>query len=336
MEKFVAVPHPRNLIALLSSTLRNIEDAVNGSIAATSISPSTEGEAFLYNLARDRGVAGAFGAASTFGPAAPQFVRTGRYAASRPIPQALGGGGPSPLNGPGNGNPPGLGAPPSPDRLRANSGGWPSSSGSVPSVPAPTIGAAPSGGLLGRLRELEALERPGTNTGLPAPKKDPNFRRLSRFPVLPTLESAGSVATDLLDIPDFLRRVPKPQIPDSVVSGQADKPLSTSSSGGGNGVDRKGGSGGGGGGDDGGGNHPGQNHKDLCDEELNEELRRCESYRRDSAHPHYFSGCKARAKDRWVLCYKNDDEQSRGGPREWRPGTDKWPGDEETYRNYSR
>ena len=54
----MATPHPRTLIAILGSTLRNIEDAVNGSIAATSISPSTEEEAFLYNLARDRGVVG--------------------------------------------------------------------------------------------------------------------------------------------------------------------------------------------------------------------------------------------------------------------------------------
>ena len=59
-------PHPQGLIAILKRSLNMIPDLVNGSIAATGAPPSTEEEAFLYNLARDRGIAGAFGAASTF------------------------------------------------------------------------------------------------------------------------------------------------------------------------------------------------------------------------------------------------------------------------------
>jgi len=327
----VATPHPRTLIAILGSTLRNIEDAVNGSIAATSISPSTEEEAFLYNLARDRGVVGAFGAASTFGPAAPQFVRTGRYIASQPIPQALEGGVSNRLNGPGIGNMPGARALPSPDRFRPNSRGWPSSSGSVPSVAPPAAGSAPSGGLLARLRELDAMERQASaaGPGLPAPVKDPNFRQLSRFPVLPTLEPAGSVAAHSLESLDSLRRVPEPQISDSETAELPDGLPDTSSNGGRKRGGRKGGGGGGGGG----GRTP--KYQDLCDKRKTEELNRCQNYKDDPLHPDYFPGCEDRATRRWALCY-----QHRGldhpGPGEWRPGDDNWPGDEESWFNHSR
>lgn len=68
-------PHPYGLIAMLKSALDGIEDAANGSIAATGVSPSTEEEAFRVNQMRDRGAVGAFHAASTFGPAAPEWAQ---------------------------------------------------------------------------------------------------------------------------------------------------------------------------------------------------------------------------------------------------------------------
>lgn len=334
----MATPHPETVIAILNSVLRNIQDAVNGSIVATGAPPSTEEEAFLYNQARDRGVAGAFDAASTFGPAAPQFARASRYFASRPIPQAFEGGVPRHLSGPGTGTMPGPVALPSPDRLRANSSGWASSGGSVPSVPPPAVGSAPSGGLLTRLPELDAIERQasGVGPGLPAPVRDPNFRQLSRFPVLSALETARSAAAHPLDIPDFLRAVLKPQVRDPVVAERAGEPPNTSSGGSRNAISGKGGGSGGGdegGGGNGGGNGGGRNYKDICDDELADEKRSCESYKRDAAHPDYYYGCLERAKGRWIDCYKNG-EPNPNGPGRWKPGTDKRPGDEETWINH--
>jgi len=341
LEKPVATPHPETVIAMLNSILRNMEDAVNGSVAATGAPPSTEEEAFRYNQARDRGVAGAFGAASTFGPGAPQFVRTARDAASRAIPQALEGGAPRQLNGPGTANMPGPGALPAPDRLRPISSGSPSSGGSVPSVPRPTVGGAPSGGLLARLRELDAMERqaPGVGPGLPAQVRDPNFRQLSRFPVLPTLEAAGSIATELLDIPEFLRRTPRAPSPDSIVT-ETDEPPNTSDSGGRKEVGRKGGGGGGGGGSGrGGGGRGGKGrrpkYEDLCEKRHTEERNRCYNYEEDPVHQDYFQACKDRAKERWLLCDKHGG-LDHPGPGEWRPGTDARPGDEETWLDHGR
>lgn len=321
-------PHPQGFIAMLKRSLNMIPDLVNGSIAATGAPPSTEEEAFLYNLARERGIAGAFGAASNFGPAAPQFVRVARDAASRAVPQALEGSAPRQLNGVNTSN---MRAP---NRLRPISSGSPLPGGSVPSVPPPAAGSAPSEGLLARLRELDA---PGVVPELPAPARDPNFRQLSRFPILPTLEAVGAGATHLLDIPDFLRRVPDPQAQDPVVAERTDGPPNTSSGGS---RDVVGGKGGGSGGGDGGGDgrgsdRSGRNYKDDCDDELAEELRSCESYKGRAAHRDYYHGCVERAKGRWIQCYKNG-APNLNGPGRWRPGTDERPGDEETWINHRR
>lgn len=337
-------PHPRGFIAMLKRSLNIIPDLVNGSIAATGAPPSTEEEAFLYNLARDRGIAGALGAASHFSPAAPQFLRAARDAASRAIPPALEHGAPRQLVGPGAGNLPSPRALPSPDRFRPSSSGWSSSGGSVPSVPPPTVGGAPSGGLLARLRELDAMERQAAAAGArsTAPVKDPNFRQLSRFPVLPALESAGSVATDLLDIPEFLRRTPIVPSPDSIVT-ETDEPPNTSDNGGRKGVGRKRGGGGGGrgGGGDGGNGRGGAGkrrrpkHEELCEKRHTEERNRCYNYEEDLLHPDYFQACKDRAKERWLSCDKHGG-LDHPGPGEWRPGTDARPGDEETWLNHRR
>jgi uncharacterized membrane protein YgcG len=333
-------PHPRGFIAMLKRSLNMIPDMVNGSIAATGAPPSTEEEAFLYNLARDRGIAGAFSAASTFGPAAPQFVRAARDAASRAIPQALERDAPRHLNGPGTGNMPGPAVLPSPDRFRTNPSGWPSPGSSVPSVLPPVAGSAPSGGLLARLRELDAMERQAAaGTGSSAPVRDPNFRQLSRFPVLPTLEQTGSIATDLLDIPDFLRRTPRAPGPDSIVT-ETDEPPNTSDSGGRKGAGRKGGRGGGGGGGGGGGDGSGgkrrrPKHEELCERRETEERNRCYNYEDDPIHRDYLKACEDRAKARRKLCDKHGG-LDHPGPGEWRPGTDAWPGDEETWLNHGR
>jgi uncharacterized membrane protein YgcG len=340
LQEYWKQPHPHGLVAMLKATLNSIPDAVNGSIAATGAPPSTEEEAYRYNLARERGVIGAFRAASTLGPSVPQSVgaASGRYAVGRSIPQTVERRLPGhPTEG--NGSAPGISALPAPDRIGRTPSGWPSSNGSVPAFPPPASGAAPSGGLLRRLQELEAIERraPASNMGSISPEKDPNFRQLSRFPILPTVESAGSIAPHLLDIPDFLR-APNLRTPNAVDTERSDEPSSTSSNAGGKGPSRRGGGdrgGGGGGGGGGSGRGRRRNYKDVCDERLEEELRRCQSYKDDVAHPHYFSGCKERAEGRWGLCYKHRGPD-HPGPGEWRPGTDQWPGDEETWRNYDR
>lgn len=74
LQRYWEHPHPYGLIAMLKSTLDSIDDAVNGSIAATGVSPSTEEEAYRYNQARDRGEIGAFRAAADFSPAVPEFA----------------------------------------------------------------------------------------------------------------------------------------------------------------------------------------------------------------------------------------------------------------------
>jgi hypothetical protein len=48
LEKSMATPHPETVITMLSSILRSMENAVNGSIAATGVPPSTEEEAFSF------------------------------------------------------------------------------------------------------------------------------------------------------------------------------------------------------------------------------------------------------------------------------------------------
>jgi len=329
-------PNPQGLIAILKRSLNMIPDLVNGSIAATGAPPSTEEEAFLYNLARDRGIAGAYGVASTFGPAAPQFIRTARDAASRAIPQALEGGVPRQMSGPATGNMPVPKGLPSPDRSRANPNGWPSPGSSVPSVSPPTAGGAPSGGLLARLRELDAMERSAAaGTGLPAPVKDPNFRELSRFPILPTLELASPIATDFLDIPDGLRRALRAPTPDSIVT-ETDEPPNTSDGGGRKGTGRNGGRGGGGGGGGGsGGKRRRPKHEELCERRHTEERNRCYNYEDDPVHGDYFQACLDRATERWLACDKHGG-LDHPGPGEWRPGTDARPGDEEIWLNLRR
>src|SRR5262249_24065037 len=73
--------------------LKVIPDLINASIAATGAPPSTEEEAFRYNLVRDRGIASAFDAASTFSPAAPARLVTAvipRLRGRGAVPPALG------------------------------------------------------------------------------------------------------------------------------------------------------------------------------------------------------------------------------------------------------
>lgn len=192
LQRYWEHPHPYGLIAMLKSTLDSIDDAVNGSIAATGVSPSTEEEAYRYNQARDRGEIGAFRAAADFSPAVPEFAGAalGRRAISGPVPQAIEG------RSPHVGSPPSLsGAGPySSARPETIARGWrpPVPGVSVPSVPPPAVGATPPGGLLARLRELDALERPqhGTDVGPVSPGEDPNFRELRRVLIRP--QEAGT------------------------------------------------------------------------------------------------------------------------------------------------
>jgi hypothetical protein len=275
LQRFWEYPHPHGWVAMLKSALDNIEDTVNGSIAATGAPPSTEEEAFRLNQLRDRGAIGAFNAASKFGPATPEFVGAalGRHVVNGFIPQAPEGRFPRYLNGPRNGSgPSSSGALPyPPGRPEINPRGWqPSASGgSVPSVPPPAVGAAPSGGLLARLRELDALERQslGSNIGPASPERNPNFRQLTRIPShsLGTgalgagqtspprtaadvaAETQRALSWDDLDIPDFLRRQPKPDIGVSDTETKSgDSPKSSIGRGGGNGGDGDGGGGWGG------------------------------------------------------------------------------------------
>jgi hypothetical protein len=170
-------PHPYGLIAMLKAALNSIPDAVNGSIAATGPYPSTEEEAFRYNEARDRGVAGVVDAASHFGPLAPEFAAgalgrgflngSPRAAIESRVPNADARALPNPASR--YGSEPHLGQP------------------SVPTVSAPSIsppGAVTrSGGLLGRLRDLDELERQVPSKAAPPvlpESKNPNFRQLKR------------------------------------------------------------------------------------------------------------------------------------------------------------
>jgi hypothetical protein len=66
-------PHPYGLVSVLKGALNNIEQAVQGSIDATSV-PSTEEEAFRQNQGRERGPIGAWNALSVLAPASPGRV----------------------------------------------------------------------------------------------------------------------------------------------------------------------------------------------------------------------------------------------------------------------
>lgn len=153
---------------------------------------------------------------------------------------------------------------------------------------------------------------------------------------MPTLEQAGSIASHLLDIPDFLRRVPPAPSQDSIVT-QTDEPPNTSDSGGRKGIVRKGGGGGGGsgGGRGRGGRGRRPKYEELCEKRQTEELNRCYNYEEDPVHPDYFQACKDRATERWLACHKHGGFD-HPGPGEWRPGTDARPGDEEIWLNLGR
>jgi hypothetical protein len=77
---------------------------------------------------------------------------------------------------------------------------------------------------------------------------------------------------------------------------------------------------------------PGSSGRDHCDAQKAKEEKRCEEWREDPVHPHYYSGCQERATDRWGIC--NRTGKIPRWPEPWRPGTDANPGDEETWRNY--
>jgi hypothetical protein len=49
LQRYWEHPHPYGLIAMFKSALNSMDDAVNGSIAATGVPPSTEEEAYRYN-----------------------------------------------------------------------------------------------------------------------------------------------------------------------------------------------------------------------------------------------------------------------------------------------
>jgi hypothetical protein len=63
-------PHPYGLVSMLKGALNNIEQAVQGSIDATSV-PSTEEDAFRQNQGRERGPIGAWNAVSLLAPMFP-------------------------------------------------------------------------------------------------------------------------------------------------------------------------------------------------------------------------------------------------------------------------
>lgn len=90
-------------------------------------------------------------------------------------------------------------------------------------------------------------------------------------------------------------------------------------------------------GDVGGGGGRGRRKKyDICEERREAELLRCQPYWADRVHSDYYHGCTERAWNRSNLCYSNKGKPRFDEPQEWRPGSDKNPGDEETGRNYGR
>lgn len=283
LQRYWEHPHPYGLIAMLKSTIDSIDDAVNGSIATTGAPPSTEEEAFRYNQTRDRGAIGAYNAASSFSPAAPEFVgaSVGRRALGSPALQAI-------ERFPRVGGPQGsTSVPPYPSvRPDTTAGGWqPSvSGGSVPNVPPSSVPIAPSGGLLARLRELDAMEQPRGSNIIPAlPERDPNFRQLTRVRIhtpgaglvsanqmAPSrtaadeaVEGQRTLSLDDLDIPEFLRRQPQPEIAISSSTRKSDD-WPKSSSGRGDGSGGGNGDGGGGGGNEEGCKKERRRARDIC------------------------------------------------------------------------
>jgi hypothetical protein len=233
-----------------------------------------------------------------------------------------------------------------------------------PNVPSPEIPTGmppnhdrgPQGGIFGLPLWLDQRQRQSSSTDdRRSEQRDPNFRQLSRIPS----RTSGSEASegsgaylpqpiteewqpsnrfeplrsyDDLDIPDFLRRRSAEPTTSSSENPPYD-PTPTWRSGRNYWGNGNGGGGGGGGG--GRGRRNDDENDDECGERRFEELGRCQTYRNDSVHPDYFPGCKDRAWYRWGLCFKRG-RPDPAEPPEWRPGTDSRPGDEETWRNYSR
>lgn len=79
---------------------------------------------------------------------------------------------------------------------------------------------------------------------------------------------------------------------------------------------------------------PGDSGREHCDDQKEKELKQCYQWYPDLVHPDYYLGCEKRAEDRRAICYSTGKIPDT--PKPWRPGTDLDPGDEETWRNYSR
>lgn len=319
LQEYWRQPHPHGLVAMLKAAMNSIPDAVNGSIAATGVPPSTEEEAFRYNLARDRGVIGAFRAASTFGPSGPLSGTTsGRYA---PLSQTPDGLVPRRLSGSQVSTPGTVLA--RPDRFDGNGRKWSSSSGSVPSVAPPISGIAPSGGLPGRLREVEALERrtPITISGPSAAlEKDPNFRQLSRILSRP-LDTASAATGEWQPGPNIEERAKPPLDLQNYSEWLAQRKKSSSAS------SRA---------PDNYKNHyksDGGDDDDFCTKRKHQEEDECSQRWRDgefASKDHYW-GCRQRAVQRWDACNKNG-----GRPAPWEPARWSLDPDEEVYFNTDR
>jgi hypothetical protein len=75
---------------------------------------------------------------------------------------------------------------------------------------------------------------------------------------------------------------------------------------------------------------------DYCHERFEDEEKECLVHKGDSVHPDYYHGCIERAEERRRKCIANGGRPHPDEPPNWRPGTDRNPGDEETWRNFGR
>lgn len=315
-------PHPYGWIAMIKSAVNAIEDAVNGSAIAMNVSPKTEEEAYQYNQARDRGVAGAFDAASKFGPPAPAAVAGILARNSANLPSLIARSGQpirvaSGLQTVGSRSAsllPRTGELPAELYGRPDLKMWPPALLDREGVPA---------GLLGRLVDFGAV-RPGDSGGSIAdtPQVDPNIRTLARLqePV-PKGEISGTdgdqqaVSSEVpeTDSPNYL-----PDFPEWLAR-RAYKKFPRKGRG-------NGGQGGGGKGN-GGGQDRNWDDDDPCGTEGAARQAECWARREDYAHPDYLWGCIDRAKTWTNWCRRPNGKPE---PLKWIPP------DEETWRNYGR
>jgi hypothetical protein len=279
-------PHPYGLVSMLKEALNGAEQAVQGSIHATSVS-STEEEAFRQNQGRELGPIGALKAASRLPLVSP--AGAGRILA-RPLGDGLR-----------NGLSWSMGA-----RIRGQGIEGPIANTSAPPIrfvsPNRNLSWEPrsAAAVASAITELAGINAQNPPLLLPIPEPAfPDWNGPFKQQMA-SRKGGGRKRGDGEDGPtvesewykNFKEQMAKQAASRKAAAERAGRQATQ------------------GGGDD----------ENVCDKRKREEKDRCYARKDEYAHSVFLSGCLSRATNRWDLCNRNGHRLPRREPPEWGPG----------------